>query len=819
MFAWLRRIGLRSLPASPAPNRQPPQFSPPASGPEDATPRQAVPTARVGARQATDQPAEPLLRPERPPISVEAHRQPQVEKSRVDLPGEKADRPRFRLIVQPGYHDADAAPGPHLSRRGDVRWYPPGSPVTVHGLTIPDGMVYVGDFIAACPGGGGWGGDTPAPCLINPNLRIATKRPNLTTDMGYWPSYSDITPSHRTGYLQWLAKGKRDAECPLGYVFLYFYGIERRVIVDDISPDEEQLLVAELHRLREIYASNRSFNRYSANLLHLVELRQLMTSAEGLDNWRPDLNTIYRDMPLPLRVKLAIYAYSGIAADFDHAMGAVLAIYPALGFSRKEAVPFRARTEFMKLARHRFRQQFPKGFVLRPHRDCGPLFLQYRAASQYLQAHVALSGPQLPESNALDWREMIELCERVAADLAPYAKAVGKDRQRADSLEAALALPPELLDADAIAPIQAWLSGLPNVITPVSLDELGRRCFGEGKAVSGLKRAQQFSAMLARVGYGMEPDPSHGGEKPSGKVMLFRAADASGTTSAPGRAFQRAALVSSLLRPIASKPESIARMVSELASRLNLTSAETVRLAARQTIMEARVLPPGRIRSLASTIPAGERPAVATLAAEVAVAAGDIGPEAVKALEQLYGAFGIESRSLYSTLHHGTAAVASKATEPVTVERGNDARKFRIPRPPDATKAHGDSVSIDMTKVTEILRETREVAEVLADIYDEEQAAKTMPVTAEEPKPVISATRFPGLKVEHARLLAALCFQEKWDRLAFEAKAREFGLMPDGAIETINEWAYDTLDDEVIEDGNPLTVSLALLRETPGETA
>jgi hypothetical protein len=39
--------------------------------------------------------------------------------------------------------------------------------------------------------------------------------------------------------------------------------------------------------------------------------------------------------------------------------------------------------------------------------------------------------------------------------------------------------------------------------------------------------------------------------------------------------------------------------------------------------------------------------------------------------------------------------------------------------------------------------------------------------------------------------------------------------MPNGAIEAINEWAYDTLDDEVIEDGDPVTINLAILPATP----
>jgi len=40
--------------------------------------------------------------------------------------------------------------------------------------------------------------------------------------------------------------------------------------------------------------------------------------------------------------------------------------------------------------------------------------------------------------------------------------------------------------------------------------------------------------------------------------------------------------------------------------------------------------------------------------------------------------------------------------------------------------------------------------------------------------------------------------------------------MPDGALETINEWAYDTLGEELVADGDPLAVNMALLPEARG---
>jgi len=59
----------------------------------------------------------------------------------------------------------------------------------------------------------------------------------------------------------------------VGYVFLFFYGLERRVLVDAKSDPkamtEVPAIAAEIESLRSIY-SNRSFQSYTRNFLDYV---------------------------------------------------------------------------------------------------------------------------------------------------------------------------------------------------------------------------------------------------------------------------------------------------------------------------------------------------------------------------------------------------------------------------------------------------------------------------------------------------------------------------------------------------------------------
>lgn len=50
--------------------------------------------------------------------------------------------------------------------------------------------------------------------------------------LGYWPSFNRLSESSRGAYLTWLASERENPNVPLGYVFIYFYGLERRILVD-----------------------------------------------------------------------------------------------------------------------------------------------------------------------------------------------------------------------------------------------------------------------------------------------------------------------------------------------------------------------------------------------------------------------------------------------------------------------------------------------------------------------------------------------------------------------------------------------------------
>ena len=92
--------------------------------------------------------------------------------------------------------------------------------------------------------------------------------------MGYWPSYSEISADARGAYISWLAQGKNDPNADLGYVFLFFYGLERRILIDYqqgmVGDEEVRTIRCEVELLLSIYGKrSASVRNYFSNFLNL----------------------------------------------------------------------------------------------------------------------------------------------------------------------------------------------------------------------------------------------------------------------------------------------------------------------------------------------------------------------------------------------------------------------------------------------------------------------------------------------------------------------------------------------------------------------
>lgn len=149
------------------------------------------------------------------------------------------------------------------------KWIKPGESITIKGQVFSAGNFYFGGQLSSLDGRG-----TEA-SLVDESLKIEKRDSSYADEsLSYWPKFISLTPKGRGAYLSWLAGSRNDPGTPLGYIFIYFYGLERRVAVDSIdqSVDDAEFksLFDEILRLKSIYGGSRSFSSYSIRLLELM---------------------------------------------------------------------------------------------------------------------------------------------------------------------------------------------------------------------------------------------------------------------------------------------------------------------------------------------------------------------------------------------------------------------------------------------------------------------------------------------------------------------------------------------------------------------
>ena len=350
-------------------------------------------------------------------------KQPQPRVAQFSPPSQPRPAPRredARTLVAPR-----SSPPPSYSLLpppkgfGPATWVPKGQPISVGGLIIPGGMLYFGRSLKTLS-------NQNDPSLIDPSKSLSGQGDFTAAQTDYWPNYSAISASARGAYLNWLADGKKHPEADIGYVFLYFYGLERRAIIDlsTETGSREDLpgILQELRRLVDIYgAKSSSFSRYASGLISWVEL------ADPPENlYEQDIPEFARTREVPAYIRLAL----GQAA----LAGVPLAANLALAWVRLDpnfklrAPAIRCEKEFATLFKMQYAQAFGTGMLLPKNKT--QLKLVYRAASPAFLGYtgIELSFGETPDVTVLTGpvNKLRLLVDAATLELEGYSRYLGR---------------------------------------------------------------------------------------------------------------------------------------------------------------------------------------------------------------------------------------------------------------------------------------------------------------------------------------------------------------------------------------------------------
>ena len=680
-------------------------------------------------------------------------------------------------------------------------WVPPGQAVTVGERTIKNGMIYVGRDLRNARV---W--DTEH-ALIDPSLPVSLASAPVEP-LPYWPCYTKLRPSQRGVHLDWLAGGAEDPNIEIGYVFMYFYGLERRYFFDSTPQAELIAVLAEVRRLYNIYHLNGSFRGYANTFIEAAAT--LKQSETRIYETTPVLAR-RREPGLHLKVALGQAAMDRQPIPSDWAL---LWLYQAPEISLRTAAT-RCPDEIRQLFSLRYADRFGRG-VLVKHNNT-PLRGHYRAASGGFDVEWAVAD--LPDVTALKGqlnqiRPLFETCQD---DLGTYSRFIGRHPQKRGAREA-IGLLPARLAAERLNelddPFLEWVREkiADEIAVAVEGGDLAKRWLASDaqltKAGALRKRdAEALVRFLDLLGIGLEPDVRRGADSPRKDrfTVLFQRNEAEPPEAS--EAYQAATVVLALQAAVAHADDEISEaektsIMSHYSSGLGVREEEKARLSAH---IEYLFLNPPSLRGMseaASTRLSLEgRRVAADLALLTALSDGYFDPKESRVLKKIYGLLGLDSASLYNDLHR----LQSGGSGPIVVRPATDgASGYGLPEP--KLELSEERFSIDMDVVREKLAETRKAAAMLADIFVEEETLPILPEPGYEP--LSEPSVFEGLDEAHGSLLSDLVTKAEWPRDLYETTVGTHGLMPGGALEVINEWAFDRIGDAIIEDGDPLLVYL-----------
>lgn len=689
------------------------------------------------------------------------------------------------------------------SASGVASWLPPGHACQVAGRSITGGGFYVGGRAAAAEA------HIVEPALVDPSLKVDWERPDWSgATMGYWPSYSEMTPNARASYLSWLSGPRSDPSAYIGYVFVYFYGFERRALHDlrlDPTQPEMGAISAEVRRLLGIYG-NGSFQSYASRFLALLEVSQAATGELALPT-----GELPRSWEVPFQVRVALGRYCAAGQPIPPEWALVwLRTHPE-SYLRTPAT--RCAAEFDELFTHRYRARFKDGMVIKPPKVM--LVVSYDTASAGFQRAVDASVGSLPDVAKLTGpvNKLKDIASECTDALDSYSRYLGRNPDGGGTPGAIALLPDELLASHGGAAIDA-LRGWCHEVTadgaaPVPLDYLIERWSPGRTAKLAKAEGVAIGGLLGKLGFGIEPDVRFGASTPAPDATVVLFALPPGATDAPSPEYAAAATLVHLAAVVATSDGSITdaerqQLAHHLETVLGLDPAERVRLEAHLLWLAGAKSGLGGLKKRIDALSQARRAAVGQFLVDVAASDGLVNPEEITMLTKLYKLLGLDESAVYSAVHALGAADSGPA--PLTTP-GPDEVRWPIPPPTEETPT---TVRLDPDKIRTRLAETATVTALLADIFtedDELAAPASAPVVAAE-------SAVAGLDGPHSALATRLTSQPSWDRAALEAIATGLGLpMLEAAVDRVNDAAIDACGEPLVEGDDPYEINDYTLQE------
>jgi hypothetical protein len=796
-------------------------------------------------------------------------------------------------------------------------WIPPSEDVSIQGFLIQGGMIYVGTHLTSV------NKDEVEPALVNPTKPVQSSRANCHTR--YWGgspvSYDRACPEDRASYLQWLSTGKCDPTADIFYVYLYFFGLERRVLHDTVGDSQAKaeipLIEREVQRLARIYGSKVRFLAHANSLLDFLAAGRV--AMPKLDNLAAPPWIHLRGLSYEMRMAIGLHLRNQCPLPAAWALAWYLAKNPHRNDIQH------CPEHFALLFRKEYESRFKDGMKLPV--NSTRLTIDYKPASHsFIGANITteLDLPDVSSSgNSLRALELVG--EACIASLNTSGVFLGSNPE-GTVLESFGRLRRDIANAGQVRLLN-WR-------------EL-RKALPDGTELNG-RRLREIGRVLGGLGLGIEPDARFSGglPGPDDTVALFTAEGLDDQDRPLSANFAKAVSMIQFVLTAANRNFDDAEttvLLDQVQVGLGLSNVERGRLAARLKLSgEAGFKVSFKLTVVARGI------LIARLRLKISTTKGIVDPKVADGLDKAFRSLGLDlvllhaqtdpsatkpKSAIVQSALQGRAAhilepsstpnfaqapvpVQKSPAQPVSVLPNSGlSATFQIPAPMSAVHKLNDGIQLDPARVAALKLDSEKASELLTAIFDQQRTVAQEPSPTEschttpkvanrieidltevaalksdtaqvsallgsifvEQYPVAndqphSAPAVPPLKAsdavldrkevaalktdsakisallgsifdegsdvgptesladagsssilnldtEHKSLLRLLRQRSQWSRVQIEELCADRGLMVDGAIERINDAAFEQFDEALIEGDDPVVINCELLSE------
>lgn len=627
----------------------------------------------------------------------------------------------------------------------------------------------------------------------------------------YYPTYAQILPNERATYLNWLSlmgRGQIVPDLARGYLFLYFYGLERRSLVDG---DSGSGIISATRHLLEGYGP---YHQGRTLIIYLSDFLHFTTYQLGPELFRQEWPRTLTAQGLKISedsLLLILANYYETNTPLDWSLAYRLA--QRHDKSRSSVVVKRTPGELISLFQYKYETLYPEGITLRASKR--KKTITYHAANATLPSKIftANGRGQIQIPNVLgipsQFKNLPAIWNECLDELAKYSRAIKAVLEQhtptqESELKAFLALPSSLQKTSE-HPLRREFNSIKNAceclnnssIIPCSA--LASLAGIQSRSTLTTKQSETVAEVIESLDHSCIPHPSHLSLPFQWEQPLLLTPHSSKTSLDSSELTGTLRLLYLTIIVAASDGDisegEMTHFLSQL-TPLELTGEQMQEIQLTITALEQD--PKVALKNLnriAKSIPEANREAVLRHLTTVAADDEIITSDEVKVLKRIAKAMKLD----FTVLEQMIESITEFKTVKV-ISSGKQKAGEKLPVTLDSKKQ--SPLNLDRDRIASISQETKSIVAILSEVLSEEEVEPSVTSSAILVRQAQTEKTPDWLsdlgKIYQAPLLELLSSPNP-DSSILDEICQKHHLIPSSLIDEINEWSDESLGDFLLE--------------------